>query len=67
MRTFASIYSGRPQLGDKIKTIFITFQTDDPEINSSLIFYKRVLRLGSAPHFAFDFPRKVFLILYFFN
>ena len=36
------IYFGRPQVGDTIKTNFITFQTVDPEKWRILIFYKKV-------------------------
>ena len=35
------IYFDRPRLRHTIKTKFVTFQTDDPEICSYMIFYKR--------------------------
>ena len=33
---------GRLELGHVIKANFMIFQTVDPEINSTLIFYKRI-------------------------
>ena len=40
--TLVLIYFGRPRLGYKAKTNFITFQFVDSEIRSILFFYKKV-------------------------
>ena len=40
--TLVLIYLDRRRLELTIKTNFITFQTDDPDIFSILVFYKRV-------------------------
>ena len=39
--TLVLIYFGIPRLGHTIKKNLIAFLTDDPEICSILIFYKR--------------------------
>ena len=41
----------------RVKTIY-------PEVGSILIFLKKGLRIVSLPHFAYDFSRKMFLMLY---
>ena len=40
--TLVLVYFGSTQLGQTIKTNFITFRPVDPDIYSILIFYKRV-------------------------
>ena len=64
--TLLLIYFGKPRLEHTIKTNFITFQTDAPEVCSILTFYKS-LGLTSPPRFGCDFLRKIFLILYSIN
>ena len=64
--TLLLIYFGKPRLEHTIKTNFITFQTDDLEVCSILIFYKS-LGLASLPRFGCDFLRKIFLMLYSIN
>ena len=56
----------RLRLRHTIKTNLITFQTVDPEIRLILIFCKRVW-VNSPLYLAYDFLRKIFLMLYFIN
>ena len=57
----------RPRLGHTIETSFIKFENVDPEICSILMFWKKSLGLAPPPHFAYDFSRRIFLMLYFMN
>ena len=67
VRTLVSICFGSPRLGHTIKTNCVKLQTVNPELRSILIFLKKGIGIVSLPHSVHDFPRKVYLMLYYFN